>query len=187
MRFSASELHGMLARSPHVKVNDAFGGSVPGKRRDGKGAKRPVDASESVDRSVISGSMLAGKCFSAYWDGAHLLSLNELLRFDHRTGALKRYRSTCHEAASRAVYQVSEGRPFTFREKVNIVLYRRAHQYLDADAVAAAFKFIIDGFRKAKLIPNDNPRYLGRIEIVQELGDPMIGCRFSLAGDGEKS
>jgi len=58
---------------------------------------------------------------------------------------------------------------------------RRGKKYLDNDGLYAAFKFLIDGFRHAGLIANDDPTIIREMGHAQEIGDPVIGIRFELA------
>lgn len=42
------------------------------------------------------------------------------------------------------------------------------------------FKALIDGFRKAGLIADDDPAHVSSIKWIQEIGKPMVGIRFDL-------
>lgn len=117
------------------------------------------------------------RLFSAEWDGATLLTLNELLRTDYRSlsGYRKVWKNACRDAV------LSAGKICSIKTPVVLKLYRRSGRLIDNDGLSAAFKFAIDGMRFAQLIPDDNPKVITDIKLEQEIGDPLLRMVFEVS------
>lgn len=104
----------------------------------------------NIKTAHITSIWKPGRQFSAEWDGATVLTLNELLRTDYRSlsGYRKAWKSACRDAV------LSAGGMCSIKTPVVLSLYRRSRRLIDNDGLSAAFKFAIDGMRFAQLIPD---------------------------------
>lgn len=97
---------GALLKNTHLRVSGQFGGELKSTHAAVKDKASESFADALVERlnsSTIHASYDVGVSFQAHFSGAGLLSMNQLLRLDHRTGEMKRYRHACHAAAERAM------------------------------------------------------------------------------------
>jgi len=182
----------LLLKNKHLSVQSEFGGAVGGAQvRNAFGRSADSDVGcviESIETSQVEVEYLHGHLFSSTFHGASLLSLNKLLRLDHRTGELKRYRAACHNAAERAVRLVEQRykcKRMPMPEGLAVSLYRSGVKPFDNDALVASNKFLIDGFRCAGLIKEDDPSHIASFDkLVQRcgVGEPLsIGIAFCLS------
>lgn len=140
-------------------------------------ARRTRDSSviHSVLQARISGSYDPSAGFRASFDGAKLLTLNELLRLNHM--ARHRYRSAWHRAVYDAVILIAPRARLSGPLSVSIT--RRGVRLVDNDGLAAALKFAIDGFRRCGLIADDDPSVISEIRLFQEKGRPSVEVCFA--------
>lgn len=188
MRLNEKELRTIL-KNKSLAVRGQFGGALtpkllPSSENEPNIVERSV---ASLNTCRIETRHIDGEMFEATFHGASLLSLNTLLRLDHRTGDLKRYRAACHNAAERAVLlAVCKSRPNrrTLPKNLAVSLFRSGVKPFDNDALVAAYKFLIDGFRCAGLIEDDNPTCISSFDrLVQTCGasvPPLTGINFHL-------
>lgn len=132
----------------------------------------------SINESVIHGEYSDGTNLKFVWQGMQLLSLNELLRLDHRK--IHAYRHACHRAVVYALSNFGCAQPTMMPGAVHVTLYRTGKKLVDADGLYASFKFLIDGFRMARIIIDDNPNIVSRLEHEQKKGSPEIGVSIRL-------
>ena len=143
-------------------------------------AKSMVDeATNALQRSRIVLHHEPGARFGAGFIGAHVLSLNELLRIDLRV--LNKYRKAWHAKALLACQMQFGPRIPTFDRKVRLTAIRSASRRLDGDAVASTFKFATDGFREAGLIRDDDPDSIDEtIRLKQFVGPDAVALLFEV-------
>lgn len=137
----------------------------------------------SVLRARIEGDFSPGGGFRALFDGARLLTLNELLRLHPM--ARHRYRTAWHRAAHDAMLLIAPRARLEGPLAVEIL--RRSRSSVDNDGLAAALKFAIDGFRAAGLISGDDPSVVAEIRLRQEKGPPAVEIRFLPFGGASSS
>lgn len=143
---------------------------------------------ESINTSQVEVEYIPGRCFTAIFHGAELLSFGKLLRLDHRTGELKRYRAACIRAAERAVYaaeQLFECHRPELSERLSVSLYRGAPTPFDNDELIASYKLLIDGFREVGLLKENDPSHISSFDsLLQRCGvneSVSIGITFRRA------
>ena len=193
MRIDQKALTSLL-KNQNLRVHGDFGGATI-TRLKMQGMRLPESPEspesdvwrviQSIETSRIETQYIPGIMFEATFRGAHLLSLNKLLRLDHRTGNLKRYRAACHAAAERSVV-LATGQSIKLREPLPkglaVSLFRYGAKPFDNDALVASYKFIIDGFRCAGLIVEDDPSHIASFDrLIQRCGHdeaPSIGISF---------
>jgi hypothetical protein len=131
---------------------------------------------ENIRTARITSIWKPEQSFLVEWDGATVLTLNELLRTDYRS--LSGYRKVWKKACRDAV--LSAGAICSIKTPVVVKLYRRSGRMIDNDGLSAAFKFAIDGMRFARLIPDDNPKVIADIKLEQEIGEPLLRMVFEV-------
>ncbi|PZP58338.1 MAG: hypothetical protein DI596_07835 [Azospira oryzae] len=142
------------------------------------GRSREGEVIRSVLRARISGAYDSARGFRARFDGAKLLTLNELLRLNPM--ARHRYRSAWHRAAhDAALYIAPRAR---LHGPLAVSILRRGARLVDNDGLAAALKFAIDGFRCCGLIEDDDPSVVAEIRLSQERGAPAVEVAFEPIG-----
>lgn len=140
----------------------------------------------TITEAIPAGHITAREVVRITWPGMKLLTLNELLRIDHRL--LTQYRRACHTAVREGVWQIAHrANGLRFDAPVRVHLHRRGLRLVDADGLYAAFKFLIDGFRLAGVIRDDDPTNIVELTHSQEKGEPEIGVTITLALNGESS
>lgn len=150
-----------------------IGAGVSGAR-----GSREGEVIRSVLQSRISGAYEPARGFRARFDGAKLLTLNELLRLNPM--ARHRYRGAWHRAAHDAVLLIAPRARLAGPLAVSIL--RRGARLVDNDGLAAALKFAIDGFRCCGLIEDDDPSVVAEIRLSQERGAPAVEVAFEPIG-----
>lgn len=128
----------------------------------------------SITASTPNCEVLPGELVRIHWPGMTLLTLNEMLRVDHRN--LHAYRKACHDAVRNAILMTARRvHGLRFDGQVQVTLYRRGTRLVDTDGLYASFKFLIDGFRLANIIRDDDPLNIVSMEHKQEKGPSAIG------------
>lgn len=134
----------------------------------------------SITTATSDCEILPGELVRIHWPGMTLLTLNEMLRIDHRN--LHAYRKACHDAVRNAVLLTARRtHGLRFDGEVEAFLYRRGRRLVDTDGLLASFKFLIDGFRLANIIRDDDPLNIVGMTWQQEVGAPIIGIAFKTA------
>jgi hypothetical protein len=135
---------------------------------------------DSINGSIPDGQIVAGERLELMWPGMKLLTLNELLRIDHRL--LTSYRHACHEAVKNAAWELA-GRTHSlkFTQPVVANIFRSGKRMVDTDGLYASFKFLIDGLRRAGIIRDDDPLNIVAMSHTQVTGDPAIGLTLTVA------
>jgi len=181
---------GALLKNSHLRVSNQFGGELKATHaavKDNASVSSADALVERLNNSTIHATYDVGVSFQARFSGAGLLSLNQLLRLDHRTGELKRYRHACHAAAERAM-MLATSHVLSIRtplpKGLAVTLERSGVKPFDNDSLVASFKFIIDGFKCAGLISEDDPSHITSFPTLkQNFGagiQPSIGIIFSV-------
>lgn len=180
---------GALLKNTHLRVSGQFGGELKSTHAAVKDKASESFADALVERlnsSTIHASYDVGVSFQAHFSGAGLLSMNQLLRLDHRTGdeavpsCLSCSRRTCHDARHKPSVKHSTPLP----KGLAVTLERSGVKPFDNDSLVASFKFIIDGFKCAGLISEDDPSHITSFPTLrQTFGagiQPSIGIIFSV-------
>lgn len=132
---------------------------------------------ESIRTANLSGSYKTGQFIELRFDGAMMLSPNELyaMHFSQRIP----YRKAWHDAVHWAMLSATGGpRNFPMLETFEMSIHRRAKQLCDTDSIDGYFKAPIDALRYAGIIKDDNPKYFKRFaSITQETGKPLVVIR----------
>lgn len=129
---------------------------------------------ESIRRAVPTGVIFPGVQVDIEWTGMRLLTLNEMLRIDHRV--LHAYRHACHAAVRDGVVSLARKTyGLRFVGPVVMEVRRTGRRLVDTDGLYASFKFVIDGFRLAGVIRDDDPLHIVQLGHRQSIGDPAIG------------
>jgi hypothetical protein len=132
---------------------------------------------ESIRTAALSGSYETGQFIELHFDGAMMLSPNELyaMHFSRRIP----YRKAWHDAVHWAMLTVTGGpRNFPMLDSFEMSIHRRAKQLCDTDSVDGYFKAPIDGLRYAGIIKDDNPACFKRFaSISQDVGRPKVIIR----------
>lgn len=145
-------------------------------------ANQKIDRIKEVIRTlseaVPTGEVISGQRVEIFWPGAQLLTLNELLRIDHRK--LTSYRHACHSVVREATWQLAKRTyGLKFEGQVKVTLHRLAPKLIDPDGLHASFKFMIDGFRLAGVLSDDDPLSIVDISHTQAIGKQCIGISIS--------
>lgn len=172
-----------------VRMSEAEFKKISSLRLPAATKKAPADPRSGVTRSIESirhaspvGVVLPGVQVDICWAGARLLTLNEILRIDHRV--LHAYRLACHGAVRDAVMLLAKrSHGLRFDGPVEMVVRRTGRRLVDTDGLYASFKFIIDGFRLAGVIRDDDPLNIVRMSHEQKLGERCIGISIVRAVD----
>lgn len=177
MRWSESDLK-KTTKGKAVCVQGSVGGLAEKKKPES--APRIDRVLASIQMAKLAGRVIPGVYVEVAWQGMSLLTLNELLRIDHRQ--LHAYRRACHECVQDAMWSLS-GQSFglRFQGPVTMKLLRTGKRLVDADGLYPAFKFLIDGFRYAGVIADDDPLHIVQMTHDQSVGDPEIGLRIEIA------
>lgn len=136
----------------------------------------PNDYAQIVELSQPSSELSANSVILA-WDGARLMTYNQLLHVGQYV-RLVRYKKAWHQACLDAVMATQALKGFSFTEKVDLVITRRSHHFVDPDALVAMFKFIIDGVRNAGILAEDTRDYIRHITPIQEKGDYRVSIKL---------
>lgn len=166
------ELEKRLAR----KAGESLPQAPESHAHKGKAKLRYEEAYNSVAQAQIHALWDDEGRFFASYLGAHILSLNELLRLDLR--AINGYRKLWHERAMQSRLLSGPHRQKTIAGAVRLTLYRQGKKLIDNDAMPAAFKFTIDGFKEAGLIRDDNPKVVQEILFQQRTGPYAVALLF---------
>lgn len=136
------------------------------------------DIINSVLTALPHGEIIAGERVTIHWTGMRLLTLNQMLRTDHRK--LHGYRCACHDAVRSAVLGLAKrSHGLMFRQPVRVTIERTGVRLMDTDGLYASFKFIIDGFRAAKVIRDDDPMTITHMNHRQSIGKPEVGIEIA--------
>lgn len=180
MRMTESEyLELMAKRGQTPKLTPAIESTL----EPTKAKSRAEEAWNSLETAKISLHHEPGLRFGAGFDGARVLSLNELLRIDMRL--LNKYRKVWHAKALLACQMAFGPRVIPFNSVVRVTLIRRGRNLVDNDGLAASFKFAIDGFKEAGLIADDNPTIVETIRLDQAKGPYAAALLFEAADAAE--
>lgn len=174
MRFDQNPYNQILTASPSHGGDD-FAAAESEVLLNESAAEVDVDRIiASINSSQVEVEYIPGRCFTAIFHGAELLSFNKLLNLDHRTGELHRYRAACLKAAERAVYtaeQLFECRRPELSERISVSLYRAGVKAFDNDELIAAYKLLIDGFREVGLLKENDPSHISSFDcLLQRCG-----------------
>lgn len=195
-RISSQEYRKSLSPSGHSPQEPSFSTPKALRTSRAKSASLPASAPEkkkpagdrfarvieSIEKAFPEGQITPGEQLSVTWAGMSLLSLNELLRADHRTSGMNKYRKACHElVASSAELLSGASGVRMFDGPVRLRIRRTGQKLIDTDGLYASFKFLIDGFRAAGFIPDDDPTTITAMTHLQMVGAPSIGIDFYLA------
>lgn len=156
------------------------------KKKSSTAFQRAKQASESLRMAKVSGEQVAGKYIEFTFDGARLLSLNDLYALSHfqRVG----YRKAWHEVMHNAVLEITGGPVHLHQfKKFHIQAHRSSVQYCDLDALSSYFKYAIDGLRYAGVIIDDNPSHMVSIASTQEKGPYLVRIRVETVDEASPS
>lgn len=176
-------------KKPEPVMRDLFEETNPPpkeKKKSSTAFQRAKQASESLKMAKVSGKQVAGKYIEFTFDGARLLSLNDLYALSHfqRVG----YRKAWHEVMHDAVLEITGGpRHLHQFKQFHIQAHRSSAQYCDLDALNSYFKYAIDGLRYAGVIIDDNPNYMVSIASTQEKGPYLVRIRVETVDEASPS
>lgn len=139
--------------------------------------QRALDAAASVNSSAISGRFELGKRIELQFDGAKMLSTNDIYALGHMQRVA--YRKAWHAAIEAALLTVLGPHPGARKawkplSLFKIQAHRRSGKLADTDALHSFFKFPVDGLRYARVILDDHPRFFASMVASQELGSPLM-------------
>lgn len=143
-------------------------------------------AIESLQAAHLSGTFSPQSFLELTFEGARLLSGNELFALSHYQRIA--YRKAWHQAISDAVLAATKQfHHIPLFTCFSITAYRRAPKALDLDSLSGCFKYAIDGLRYARLITDDSPTHLVALQSTQEIGPHMIRLRIEVVDTKEVS
>jgi len=146
-------------------------GRGSGRMRDSD-ARRLRRATEAVGSAFPSAS-LDGNVLTLRFEGARLATLNTLLGAGH--WPQRAYAKAWHQAVALAVYRLRV-RPRFERARILVVRYTPSHP-ADPDNLVA--KALVDGIRKAGVLPDDTPEVVQEVAVRQAQGDPAVMARVT--------
>jgi hypothetical protein len=129
---------------------------------------------ESIKTARLHGSFVLGKSIELHFEGAMMLSPNELYALTPFERI--RYKKTWHEVVQWALLVIT-GSPRSFKvlDCFELKLHRVSRQLCDTDALPGYCKAPIDGLKHAGIIKDDNPKFFKRISaMTQEHGAPKL-------------
>lgn len=136
-----------------------------------------VDSTTSVDLSYHP----QGFILSVWFEGARLLTVNELFAImQYRKFEVYKYKAEWKRRINTildVLHQQGMTKPI-FDGPTRLYLYRRGAKAIDLDSFQTAFKYAIDGLRVAGLISDDNPNIIVETVPIQQMGEPAIGMRL---------
>lgn len=121
-----------------------------------------------------------GPTLSLWFDGARLLTINELFSIlQYRKHETYAYKKAWRKLVENAIYALPKGqdKPY-FDGPTRIWLYRRGAKLVDLDALPAMFKYAVDALRIHGVIPDDNPEIIVEPRLLQEQGLPTVAMRL---------
>lgn len=154
------------------------------KRKEAKKSRlnRVID---SIKSAHLSGTFNRGEFIELRFDGAMLLSPNELYALNPflRIG----YRKAWHDAIHWATLSVTKGQKnFTMFDCFEVGFFRQSTRLCDTDALSGYAKAPIDGLRYAGLIKDDHPQYFKQFSsLKQQCGTPLVILRIDRVCDSK--
>lgn len=144
--------------------------------------------SETVRTATVSGHYEEGRSLELLFDGAQMLSTNDMYALTHYQRI--EYRNAWHDAIDLAVLQIigakagqiARIKPLT---RFKITTIRQSKVMCDTDALQGLYKYPIDGLRYAKIIMDDNPNHFISMESIQKKGPYLMGIKVEAIGEME--
>lgn len=155
-----------------------------------KALLRSKTVSASVRTAIVTGYYVPGENLELVFDGAKMLSANELYALTHFQRI--EYRNAWHKAIELAVMQVVGDRAGQLADlkpmqRFRIDAVRHSKKLCDTDALNGFFKYPIDGLRYAGVIVDDHPRHFIAMTSIQHTGPYKISLRVQAVGVNESS
>ena len=125
--------------------------------------------------------------FSIYFNGARLLSINQIFHILQKPGYQKSiygYKQLWQKIIQDKLKKLNKNPPPLFNKAVEITLFRQAPKLVDEDSLSTMFKYIIDALKKDHkagflgIISDDNKKIVRRIVLQQEKGSYAIGVKI---------
>lgn len=157
------------------------------KKRDPSAALlRARAVADSVRTAIVTGHYVPGVSLELVFDGAKMLSINDLYKLTHYQRV--DYRNAWHEAVQLAVMQILGAKAgqiasLSPMQRFKIAGIRHSKNLCDTDALPGYFKYPIDGLRYANVIADDNPKHFVDLNTSQECGPYLMGIRVEAVGD----
>lgn len=156
------------------------------KREPSKALLRAKEVAESVRTAVVSGHYLPGESLELVFDGAKMLSINDLYKLTHYQRV--DYRNAWHEAVKLAVMQIlgaKAGQIASLKamQRFRISAIRHSKTLCDTDALQGYFKYAIDGLRYANVIVDDKPKHFIDFTATQMCAPHMMGIRVEAVSE----
>lgn len=182
----ARELHAPLASQPaHDTKAPVKAETKPKEKPLSKALLRSQSVSASVKTAIVTGHYVPGESLELVFDGAKMLSTNELYALTHFQRI--EYRNAWHESIELAVMQIVGARAGQLAalqpmQRFRIDAVRYSKKLCDTDALNGFFKYPIDGLRYAGVIVDDHPRHFIAMTSTQQVGSYKMGLRVQVAG-----
>lgn len=126
-----------------------------------------------------------GPTLSLWFDGARLLTVNELFSiFQYRKHETYAYKKAWRKLIERSIQALPKGQAVPFFDgPTRIWLYRRGKQLVDLESLPVMFKYAVDALRIQGVIPDDNPEIIVEPRLLQEKGLPTVAMRLERLPD----
>lgn len=157
------------------------------KKKSGKSINTHVkDVIESIKTAIIHTST-SDNHLSLVFDGARLLTLNELLSLmPYQPYLVYNYKTAWKNKIDDALILAKDiyGKKMPeFADSCVFVGFRRSTRLVDRDGLPACFKYILDDLRNQLAVPerilkDDNPNLIVDTPCFQVIGSAMVGVRL---------
>lgn len=159
-----------------------------------------IYALNKINNSAIVSTTVSDKHIALVFDGAKLLSINQIFAF-LQSSKLKfsffTYKKNWHDLIkvildNMQLEAISKGSTLPFFDTaVELTIFRQSPKLVDEDALTTMFKFIIDGLKRTEDNPNgvlaeDNPKIVHKITCYSEKGTHCVGINIRLIEGNKK-
>jgi hypothetical protein len=145
------------------------------------------------NKSAIIQTTVSDTHFSIIFDGAKLLSINQIFAIlQYRKYEMFAYKKSWHEIIQNILFEkhtelTKQGLSLPyFNDSVELTIFRQAPRLVDEDALTTMFKYIIDALKLDKnknpygILADDNPKIVHKIESYSEKGPYCLGIKIKL-------
>lgn len=161
----------------------AAGQEAPARPRRRGVSVAPILA--SLRSSLVFARAQEGPVLSLWFDGARLLTANELISiYQYRKHDTYAYKKAWKRLVGNALQALPRNQPVPhFDGPTRLWLYRRGKRLVDLDALPVMFKYAIDALRSHGVISDDNPEVIVEPRLLQEKGSPSLAMRLERLPD----
>lgn len=177
---------GLASRIRQDLVPPGDEGAKPAKKKRRGVSVAPII--RSLQSPFIYTRVEPGPTLSLWFDGARLLTVNELFSIlQYRKHETFAYKKAWRKLIERSLLTLPKGQQVPFFDgPTRIWLYRRGKQLVDLEALPVMFKYAVDALRIQGVIPDDNPEIIVEPRLLQEKGLPTVAMRLERLPDWQE-